>query len=131
MSNLLSHKGYVGRVEFDAEGGVLWGTVAGIGDVIHFQGDTAAEVVRAFRESVDDYLDFCAELGRRPEEAKSGELRVRVGPELHSGVEAAANAAGVSVDDWVLRQLKRGVAEEAVAGRIGTTGTSTARRRSG
>ena len=124
MSNLLNHKGYVGRVEFDAEGGVLWGTVAGIRDVVHFQGDTAAEVVRAFRESVDDYLSFCDELGRPPEQARSGELRVDVGPDLHRGVEAAADAAGMSVDEWVSQTLQRGV-----AGRINAAPAS--RRRSG
>ena len=126
MSNLLRYNGYVGRVEFDAEGGVLWGTVAGIRDVIHFQGDTAAEVVSAFEASVDDYLAFCQELDRPPEAVKSGELRVQVDPRLHRGVEAAADAAGMSVDDWVSQTLERGV-----AGRIGAAGASPSRRRSG
>lgn len=43
------------------------GEVIGPRDVITFQSRTPAETIQAFRESIDDYLDFCAEIGREPE----------------------------------------------------------------
>jgi predicted HicB family RNase H-like nuclease len=42
--------------------------VAGLKDVIHFEGTTARELARAFRESIDSYLKYCEEAGQRPGE---------------------------------------------------------------
>ena len=62
--NLLRYKGYTGQVEVDAEAGVLFGRVLDIRDVVTFEGETVAEVVGAFHDSVNDYLAFCAEQGK-------------------------------------------------------------------
>jgi predicted HicB family RNase H-like nuclease len=35
-------------------------------DVIHFEGRTATALERAFRESIDSYLELCAENGQQP-----------------------------------------------------------------
>jgi predicted HicB family RNase H-like nuclease len=65
---MMRYKGYVGKVEFDAEAGVLHGEVLGIRDVVTFQGSSVEEVEQAFRESVDDYLAFCRQRGEEPNE---------------------------------------------------------------
>ena len=62
----MNHKGYTGQVEFDPEAGVFHGEVLGTRDVITFQGTSVAEIERAVRDSVDDYLEFCAERGGEP-----------------------------------------------------------------
>ena len=62
---MLRYRGYVGVIE--AEDGASVGRVAGLRDVVTFQGTTYAEVEAAFRASVDDYLAFCAERGEPPE----------------------------------------------------------------
>ncbi len=65
---MLEYKGYIGEVtELDEDSEVISGRVAGLGDVVTFEGRTAKELAQAFRDSVDDYLAFCAELGRAPE----------------------------------------------------------------
>ena len=56
----MKYKGYTGIAEFDDEAGIIFGRVAGLRDVITFQGESVAEVTRAFHDSVDDYLEFCA-----------------------------------------------------------------------
>jgi len=57
----MEYKGYsAGPIGFDAEDNVFSGTVAGLKDVIHFEGKTAEELARAFRNSVDSYIEFCA-----------------------------------------------------------------------
>ena len=61
----LEYKSYVGALE--AEDGVFFGRVAGLRDVIPFEGTTFAEVEQAFHESIDDYPVFCAERGEPPD----------------------------------------------------------------
>jgi predicted HicB family RNase H-like nuclease len=58
---MMEYKGYIGEVEIEEEAGILHGEVINVRDVITFEGTTVDEVQRAFRESVDDYLDFCAQ----------------------------------------------------------------------
>lgn len=58
---MLSYKGYTGAVAFDDEAGILHGEVLGLRDVVTFEGSSVSEVEKAFRDSVDDYLEFCEE----------------------------------------------------------------------
>ena len=62
-----SYKGYRGYAEFDEEAGVFHGEVLNTRDVITFEGQSVEDLRKAFRESVDDYLEFCATLGEQPE----------------------------------------------------------------
>lgn len=59
------YKGYSAKVEQEA--GVFYGHVAGIRDVVTFQGDNREETIRAFHDSVDDYIAFCEEKGKQPQ----------------------------------------------------------------
>ena len=58
---MLEYKGYKGHAEFDAQAGLFHGEVLDLRDVITFQGRSVDELEQAFRDSVDDYLEFCAE----------------------------------------------------------------------
>ena len=73
---MMEYKGYIGKVEIDEEAGILHGDVINIRDVITFEGATVDEVQKAFRESVDDYLDFCAQRGESPEKPFSDQASV-------------------------------------------------------
>ena len=81
--NIMEYKGYTGTIEPDEESGVLFGRVIGLRDVITFQGDTVPELIKAFQDSVDDYLAFCAERNESPEKTYSGQFVLRLNPELH------------------------------------------------
>ena len=63
---MIEYKGYYGEASFDDEAGIFYGEVMGIRDVVTFQGNSAAEAESAFRDSIDDYLNFCAERGSPP-----------------------------------------------------------------
>lgn len=80
---MLIYKGYMGHVEFDDEIEIFHGEVINTRDVITFQGSTVAEIKKAFRESIDDYLDFCKERNEEPEKPFSGKFNLRLEPELH------------------------------------------------
>jgi len=92
---VLEYKGYFGTVE--ADNGVFVGRVSGLRDVITFAGATFAEVEQAFRDSIDDYLAFCAERGEPPDRPYSGKIPLRVSPETHRRAATRAQAAGMSL----------------------------------
>jgi predicted HicB family RNase H-like nuclease len=53
---MMEHSGYCGSAEYDEGTASFFGEVAGIRDVVTFQGGME-ELEVAFRESVDDYLE--------------------------------------------------------------------------
>jgi len=108
---MMSYKGYLGKVEFDADAGILHGEVVGIRDVVTFQGESAKEVEVAFRESVDDYLLFCKERGEEPDKPCSGKFLVRLDSELHRRLNLVATAEGESLNSWVSQRLAEAVAD--------------------
>ena len=67
----MTYKGYTGEVKYDADAGVFHGSVAGITDVITFEAKGASDIEKAFRDSVDEYLEFCDDLGEEPERPSS------------------------------------------------------------
>lgn len=100
---MLKYKGYIGTVEVDE--GVFVGRVAGLRDVITFEGRTVEEVEQAFRDSIDDYLDFCAQRGEEPDRTYSGRIALRLDPELHRQAAARAQAEGLSLNQWIVRRI--------------------------
>lgn len=110
----LEYKGYVGSVTFDAEAEILHGTVVNTRDVITFQGQSVEEIKAAFVDSVEDYLEFCAELGREPEKPMSGKFNVRITPLLHAQAVAAAASLSISLNTLV---------EEALHEKVGRSQT--------
>lgn len=113
MSTVITYKGYTGRVEIDLDADILFGRVLDITDVITFQGATIAEVRQAFSESIDDYLAYCAELGREPERPFSGKLLFRTTPERHHRIFVAASLLGKSVNAWI-DEVLASAAEETI-----------------
>jgi predicted HicB family RNase H-like nuclease len=111
-SNPMKYKGYTGVVELDEDSGMLFGRVIGLHDVITFQGASVAEVTRAFHDSVDVYLEFCAARGESPERPYSGQFVLRVDPQLHRAMAHTAAAQGTS-----LNALIEGTLERAFLGR--------------
>ncbi|HIE03118.1 MAG TPA: type II toxin-antitoxin system HicB family antitoxin [Thiotrichaceae bacterium] len=77
---MLNDKGYMGQVEFDDKVDIFHGEVINTRAVITFQGRTVQEIKAAFRDSIEDYLEFCAELGEEPEKPYYGELRLKLPP---------------------------------------------------
>lgn len=99
--NTLEYKGYVGTMEVDTDAKVIFGRVANIRTVITFEGDSVAESAQAFRDSVDDYLAWCAEDGKEPEKPYSGQFRFRTSPEHHRLIALAASRTGKSLNTWL------------------------------
>jgi predicted HicB family RNase H-like nuclease len=69
---MMEYQGYSGRVGFDDEAEVFHGEVINTRDVITFQGQSVAELTKAFKDSIDDYLAFCKARGETPDKPFSG-----------------------------------------------------------
>ncbi len=103
----MTYKGYEAVVEFDEEAGLFAGEVINTRDIITFQGASVKELRKAFQESVDDYLDFCAKRNEEPEKPFSGTFTVRMPPELHRRVALEARRRGKSLNAYVLERLRK------------------------
>jgi predicted HicB family RNase H-like nuclease len=83
MSQTLQYKGYDGSVEYSAEDRVLHGKLLGIRDAIVYEGSDVDSLESNFRAAANEYLAFCAEEGKIPDQPFKGSFNVRVGPDLH------------------------------------------------
>ena len=54
-----------------------------------------------FHNSVDDYLEWCTELGEEPDKPFSGKLPFRTTPENHRQIYLAAKKANKSINAWM------------------------------
>ena len=102
-----AYEGYYGKAEYDVEDDLFHGEVIGVRDVVTFQGRTPGELRRAFRESVDDYLAFCAQRNESPEKPYSGKFLARIHPDVHRKLSLMAGATGKSMNQFVADCLTR------------------------
>jgi predicted HicB family RNase H-like nuclease len=108
---MMTYKGYVARVEFDDEAEIFYGEVINLRDVITFQGKSVTELKQAFQESVEDYLEFCAQRGEDPGKPYSGKFSIRVDPELHRKISIKAQQDNKSLNSWISETLEAAVVE--------------------
>jgi predicted HicB family RNase H-like nuclease len=106
-ANTLEYKGYIGVIEYDDQAGIFHGEVINLRDVITFQGECVDELRDALKDSVEDYLEFCADRGEEPEKPFSGKLPLRIDPELHRKIYIKAKSEGMSLNRWISEALKK------------------------
>ena len=106
-NELLAYKGYLGLVRLDPRDMTLRGRIVNIDDLVTFQGKTTDEVAQEFRDSIDDYLEQCEELGEAPEKPFSGRLSLRMKPRTHRILHAYAQVKGKSLNGQIGKVLDR------------------------
>ncbi len=102
---MMKYKGYIGKIEYDNKAKLFHGEVIGLNDVITFQGTSVKEIEKAFKDSIDDYLAWCKERGEQPEKSYSGNIRLRMNPNLHAHLVLEAAKKGVSLNDLINEKL--------------------------
>lgn len=107
----MNYRGYTARIEFSETDGVFWGKVLGLpaNTSISFEGKTVAQLTQDFRNAIDFYIEDCAKSGKQPIKPASGKLMLRVAPEVHSAALIAAQASGVSLNQWAAKVLQQAV----------------------
>lgn len=104
--DLMRYKGYSARPEYSAEDRIFYGTVLGISDMVDFQSESAKDLEDEFHKAVDDYLELCAEIGKKPQKEYNGMFNVRIPPELHREVSVFAQAKGVTLNKAVEQAIR-------------------------
>ncbi len=104
----MNYKGYTARIEFDEQDGIFWGKVLGLPATqsISFEGKTVAQLTQDFHHAIDFYIADCAKSGKEALKPASGKLMLRVAPEIHSAALIAAQASGVSLNQWAAKVLQ-------------------------
>lgn len=103
---MMKYKGYIGHVEYDDEAKIFHGEVIGLRDIITFQGISVDELEQSFKDSIDDYLNWCKERKEKPEKTFSGTFNLRIPPELHAKIAFQAKTMGISLNSYVVDRLR-------------------------
>lgn len=107
MKDILTYKGFIGSVHFDAEDKVFHGKIEGIEDLVTFEGTSVQELIQAFHKEVDDYLKLCREIGKEPLKSYKGSFNVRVSPELHKKAAEKARMLGTTLNKFIQSAIER------------------------
>ncbi len=105
MKNIMEIDGVKAVVSFDPGIGRFRGEFIGLNGGADFY---AADVEGLRHEgalSLKVFLDMCREEGVEPFKQFSGKFNVRISPDLHAAVVAAAQSEGVSLNQWVEKAL--------------------------
>jgi predicted HicB family RNase H-like nuclease len=111
MKNMLEYKGYTGNVEFSAEDEIFYGRINGIRDLVTFEADSVTRLKKAFKESIDDYLETCNQLGKDPDKEFKGSFNVRVKPRIHRLAVMKSSALKISLNQLVENALEKEIGE--------------------
>ncbi len=111
MTHILKYKDYTGNVQFDAEDGIFHGRILGIEDIVGFEGASIEELESDFRQSVDDYIETCSEIGKMPQMPFFAKIVLDLPSDLHIAIAAKAGQQHKSVDSWIVEACRKIVTE--------------------
>lgn len=106
MKNTITYKNFIGSISFSSEDEVFHGKIEGIDDLVTFEGTTVEELKNAFQDAVEDYLELCAEIEKKPGKSYKGTFNVRIKPELHQKIARKALIKGYSLNQFVEKALE-------------------------
>lgn len=104
---MMTYKNYMAKVIFDEEANIFHGEVINIRDVITFEGSSVDELQKSFKESIDDYLDFCKLRNEKPNSTLNGYLSLNIPVSNQNLLRIAANKAGMDFEEWVSEVLNQ------------------------
>ena len=102
MKNIMKYKGYWAEIKYSDEDECFYGIIEGLQhDSISFEGNTVKELKKDFKDAIDDYLNFCKEVGDEPEKQCKGSLNVRLGVELHTKAKMKSIEKNISINELI------------------------------
>jgi predicted HicB family RNase H-like nuclease len=107
---MITHRGYTGVFEFEAEDSTFSGQVIDLADLIYFEGSSVEELQASMVRAVDQYLAVCEKRGEEPGKPFSGQIRIRIESELHRKLSAAAATSGTSLNSYIAGALEAATA---------------------
>ena len=95
--------------EFSEEDEMFFGRVLGIRSLISYEGDNAKDLIADFHNSVDEYLKWCEDEGRKPEKAYKGSFNIRISPKLHKQLVICAMSHDMTLNGYIQEILEKAV----------------------
>ena len=105
--------GYRAIIQFDPDIEMFRGEFVGLNGGADFYARDIAGLRREGSVSLKVFLEMCQDDGVEPRRQFSGKFNVRIPPELHAAISAAAAADGKSLNQWVTEELRERVAGSA------------------
>ena len=105
----MEYKGYKAVIEFDDRDSIFHGHLVDTHDDVYFEGQSVEDLEKAFKEAIDDYLEYCISTGREPTKSFSGRLNVRMDQELHRRAHIAAQRRGISLNKLITEALSEAI----------------------
>jgi predicted HicB family RNase H-like nuclease len=106
MKDMMEHKDYLGSVHYSDEDQVFFGKIEFIKALVTYEGTTVKELKKAFKVSLQDYLDLCIENNIVPDKPFKGTFNVRAGQNLHREAFIYANEHDMNLNQVVIKALQ-------------------------
>ncbi|HYA43153.1 MAG TPA: type II toxin-antitoxin system HicB family antitoxin [Syntrophobacteraceae bacterium] len=107
MKNIMEIDGHKALISFDPDIGMLRGEFLGLSGGADFYATDVQGLLNEGRKSLEVYLQACEERGIAPFKRYSGRFNVRISPDLHADIVTAAEASGMSLNQWVEKALSQ------------------------
>ena len=106
MRNTMEIEGYRAVIHFDPDIEMLRGEFIGLNGGADFYARDIAGLRSEGAASLKVFLEMREEDGVEPRKQFSGKFNVRIPPDLHEAISAAAVADGKSLNQWVTDELR-------------------------
>ena len=107
----MEYKGYHAAIEYDAEDNIFIGEVFGLADSLNFCGTPIGELQEMFEQSIDNYLELCAKIGKQPEKEFKGSFNVRIPKEMHKRAALEAAKQKITLNQYVTQAIQKAIEE--------------------
>lgn len=101
----MEYKGYHAEIEFDSYDRIFVGSVVGLNDTLAFHGVTVDELEESFKNCIDDYIDLCGEIGKKPDEEFRGVFNIEISPSAHREAALDAEIDGITLNQFVAEAI--------------------------
>ena len=76
MRNVFEYKGYYTIVQYESDSLTIMGKIEGIDDLVTFECQDPKAIEEEFHKAVNNYLVFCREVGKEPNQEYNEQLNV-------------------------------------------------------
>ncbi len=111
---LITINGYQAVISFDPEIRMFRGEFVGLNGGADFYARDLDTLRQEGEQSLNIFLEACAEDGVSPRKSFSGELSLHLDPALHEAAIIVAAADGQSVDQWAVETIRQAVQTASV-----------------
>jgi predicted HicB family RNase H-like nuclease len=102
----MKYKNYEAVIEYSKDDNCFIGHIANISDIIGFHGSSIEELNQCFKEAVDDYLDACTKINKKPAKSFSGKLTLRISSAIHEKLAIKAKTSNQSINALIGKCLE-------------------------